>query len=146
MGIGNLLMKDEGVGVHVARALGRLPLPPDVEVVDGGTSLDPFFLEVDKLIVVDAARGGGEAGAIYRFRPDDIAPESEAVLSLHQMGLMEGLKMAACAGAVPKDVVIIGVEPKEIDWGLELTPELQGKLPKVIEAVLGEIGEEEREC
>lgn len=146
LGMGNLLLRDEGVGVHVARALKKLSLPTDVEIVDGGTSLDPLFLEVDKLIVVDAVRGGGEAGAIYRFRPQDIESAPGVMTSVHQIGLVEGLRMASYAGVEPREIVIIGVEPKEIDWGLELTPELERKIPQLMELVLREIGEKGERC
>jgi hydrogenase maturation protease len=64
--------------------------------------------------------------------------ETERTLSLHQVGLLEVLGMVRQLGGEP-EVVIIGVEPKEISWGMELTPEVEAKLPKVIETVLGEV-------
>jgi hydrogenase maturation protease len=143
VGIGNLLLKDEGIGVHAAHALERAPSSGDVElqVVDGGTSpnLLPFVEGVDKLIILDAAKGGGEPGAIYRFSPEAIAMEDEDITSVHQIGLLETLRIMKSLGREPKKVVIVGIEPKEIDYGLELSPELERKIPDITAMVLKEI-------
>jgi hydrogenase maturation protease len=141
LGIGNLLLRDEGVGVHAVRELEGRKLPSHVEVIDGGTSLMellPIIQEAERIIVIDALRGGGEPGTIYRITPDDLMAETERPLSLHQVGLLEVLGMARQLGGDPQ-VVIIGVEPHEISWGMELTPEVEAKLPKVVEAVLEEL-------
>jgi hydrogenase maturation protease len=141
LGIGNLILRDEGVGVHAVRELEGRKLPSHVEVIDGGTSLMellPIIQEAERIIVIDALRGGGEPGTIYRITPDDLMAETERPLSLHQVGLLEVLGMARQLGGDPQ-VVIIGVEPHEISWGMELTPEVEAKLPKVVEAVLEEL-------
>jgi hydrogenase maturation protease len=141
LGIGNLILRDEGVGVHAVRELEGRKLPAHVEVIDGGTSLMellPIIQEAERIIVIDALKGGGEPGTIYRVFPDDLMAEAERPLSLHQVGLLEILGMARQLGGDPQ-VVIIGVEPNEISWGMELTPEVEAKLPKVIETVLGEL-------
>jgi hydrogenase maturation protease len=98
----------------------------------------PIIQAADRIIVIDALKGGGKPGAIYRLRPDDLTAEAERPLSLHQVGLLEVLGMARQLGGDPQ-VVIIGVEPKEISWGMELTPEVEAKLPKIIETVLEEL-------
>jgi hydrogenase maturation protease len=145
IGVGNLLLKDEGVGVHVVDALQR-SLPKDrgePAMIDGGTCPDAFYLlpeGLDKLVVIDAVRGGGEPGAVYRFTPEDIVFRGGPIASLHQLGLEEGLRVMAHAGLAPKHIVIIGVEPKEIDWGLEMSPELQRKVPLIVDLVEKEIG------
>jgi len=141
IGIGNLILRDEGVGVHAVRELEGRDLPPRVEVIDGGTAtmeLLPVIQEAESIIVIDALKGGGDPGTIYRVTPDDLMGETERLLSLHQVGLLEVLGMARQLGGDP-EVVIIGVEPKEISWGMELAPEVEAKLPKVIEAVLAEL-------
>ena len=142
IGIGNLILRDEGVGVHAVRALEEMDLPPGVEVIDGGTAtmeLLPVFQEAERIIVIDALRGGEKPGTIYRLSPDDLMGETERPLSLHQVGLLEVLGMARQLGGEPQ-VVIIGVEPKEISWGMELTPEVEARLPRVIDAVFEELG------
>jgi hydrogenase maturation protease len=115
----------------------------ELTIVDGGTCLDAFDLlpeGLDKLIVVDAVRAGGDPGAVYRFTPKDIVFQRGPVTSLHQLGLEEGLGLMAGAGLSPKNVVIIGVEPKTIAWGLELSPELQIRLPEIVDQVRKEAG------
>jgi hydrogenase maturation protease len=142
IGIGNLILRDEGVGVHAVRVLEEQSLPPGVEVIDGGTDtmeLLPVIQEAERIIVIDALRGGEKPGTIYRLSPDDLMGETERPLSLHQVGLLEVLGMARQLGGEPQ-VVIIGVEPKEISWGMELTPEVQARLSRVIDAVFEELG------
>ena len=139
------MLQDEGVGVHVARALQQMPLETkgELTVIDGGTCPDAIYLlpeKADKLIVVDAARGGGEPGTIYRFTPQDIASRRGTITSLHQLGLLESLRVIHRTELEPKNVVIIGVEPKELGWGLDMSPELQSQLPQIIAAIQKEIG------
>jgi hydrogenase maturation protease len=141
LGIGNVILRDEGVGVHAVRELEGRDLPPRVQVIDGGTALMdllPVIQEAARIIVIDALKGGGEAGTIYRVTPDDLMAETERALSLHQVGLLEVLGMVKQLGGDPQ-VVIIGVEPKEISWGMELTPEVEARLPRVIDAVFEEL-------
>jgi hydrogenase maturation protease len=151
VGVGNVLLKDEGVGVHVARALQQMSLASpegEVEVVDGGTSPDAFDSAegADKLIIVDAACGGGEPGAVYRFAPDWLSQEPKLLTSLHDLGLLDSLRMMESVGNPPRDTVIIGVEPAEVDWGLELTPIVRGKLPDVVRLVVEEAGAKDKLC
>lgn len=138
LGIGNILLKDEGVGCHVAHALEKIPLP-NTKVIDSGTSPNILFLEdAAKLIVVDAAKGGGVPGEVYRFRLDDIALEQKPFLSLHDIGLIDNLLLMRLLHNIG-ETIIIGVEPKEIEWGLELSPELQEKIPRIVETILAEL-------
>ena len=139
VGIGNVLLRDEGIGCHVVGALEGIPLP-DVQVIDGGTCPDVLQLleDVDKLVIVDAVRGGGMPGQIYRFRPEDVTLEQKPLLSLHDMSLIDSLKLMQVRHNVG-DAVIIGVEPKDINCGLELSPELQERIPQIIGAILSEL-------
>ena len=141
VGVGNLLLKDEGIGAHTTHALQQIDIPHNVKIVDGGTSPDlPYYLEnVDKLIIIDAVKTGGQPGTIYRFHPYDMDIESEGIISLHELGLEQSLRMMRLTGNTPKETVIIGIEPKEINWGTELSAELQQKIPEIINAVLNEI-------
>jgi hydrogenase maturation protease len=141
LGVGNLLMKDEGIGVHVARACEQLCLPENVEVIDGGTSIELASLVegFDRLIVVDAAMAGGRPGQIHRFSLEEIDQGDSPLLSGHEFGIAQALGSSALVGNAPEKIVIVGVEPKEIDWGLELSPELENKIPEIIDNVLSEI-------
>lgn len=140
VGVGNLLLQDEGVGIHVIQALkkGSLPQFDCVELIDGGTTLPPLPKNLDKLIIIDAAQGGGEPGIIYRLSPDDIDSGDAPIISPHQLSLKESLRLMELENEKPKKVIIFGVEPKTIDWGLELSPELKEKMPQLIGLVLQE--------
>ena len=143
VGIGNVLLRDEGIGCHVVHALEGIPLP-GVEVIDGGTCPDVLQLleDADKLVIVDAVRGGGTPGQIYRFHLEDITLEQKPLLSLHDMSLVDSLKLMQLwhpdfIGI--DEAVIIGVEPGEIGWGLELSSKLQERMPQIISAILSEL-------
>lgn len=142
VGVGNLLLKDEGVGIHVVQRLQEMDLPSDVELIDGGTSPDliAYIRAGDKLIIVDSARAGGEPGTIYRFLPEDLATDAGTLASAHELGVDLNLKLMSLMGNEPREIVIIGIEPKEIDWGTELTPELEQKIPEIVKVILREIG------
>ncbi|HUV45462.1 MAG TPA: HyaD/HybD family hydrogenase maturation endopeptidase [Dehalococcoidia bacterium] len=139
VGIGNVLLRDEGIGCHVVHAMEGIPLP-DVEIIDGGTCLDVLQLleDADKLVIVDAVKGGGTPGQIYRFHLDDITLEQKPFLSLHDVGLVDNLMLMQLWYNIG-EAVIIGVEPREINWGLELSPELREKMPQIIDAILAEL-------
>ena len=149
LGLGNILLRDEGVGVHVAHKLQELAIPYNVEVMDGETAcLDVLLLAqgVEKLVVIDALRAGKEAGTIYKARlrteeRDKLERifSGDSKLSLHQMGLLDALTAAEKLNCAPKEIVIIGVEPKKMDWGLELTDEVKQRVPEIINIVLKEI-------
>ena len=139
MGLGNLLLSDEGFGVHVYRKLEEEGgLSPEVEVFEAGTaSLDALQTlgSVDRLVAVDAVKGGGEPGDIYRFKPQDIKSSKKISTSLHQLSFLEALQLAGHTGRAPKEVIIIGIEPKKLGFGMELSPELADKVPRVMELV-----------
>ena len=141
VGVGNVLLKDEGIGVHITRALQQTVMPDNIKVIDGGTSPDLHYYikDCDKLIIVDAVQGGDKPGTIYRFHPHDVNMESEEMVSAHELVLGQSLEMMRLLGSEPKEIVIIGIEPKEIDWGMELSAELQPKIPEIINLILSEI-------
>jgi hydrogenase maturation protease len=141
IGVGNLLLKDEGVGIHALKALQEMELPAGIKLIDGGTSPDliAYTKAGDRLIIIDAARAGGRAGDVYRFKPADIAAGKGILTSAHEMGVPENLALMAMTGNEPAETVIIGIEPGEIDWGTELSPRLQKRLPAIIKIVLKEI-------
>ena len=91
------------------------------------------------LVVADQRYANSEPGTIYRFTPDDIKYRSMAFTSLHQISLLETLTDAKYLGITPKAVIILGIEPKEIKLGLEMTPEVAATIPRVVELVLAEL-------
>jgi hydrogenase maturation protease len=142
IGVGNLLQRDEGIGIHAIQALEKMNLPADVKLVDGGTSPDliAYTRVGEKMIIIDCAKAGGKPGTIYRFKPEDLTAGKAALTSAHEMGVVENLKLMEMTGNKPKNVVIIGIEPAEIDWGMELSATLKKTLPELVKVVLGEIG------
>lgn len=144
LGIGNLLLKDEGVGIQLVQLLEKETLPPGVELVDGGTStLDilPLLQGADKIIVIDAMKAGGEPGSIYRCRPSDLIPSEEAPMSLHHIDFLQALKMNKMLGVdLEPRTIIFGVEPQEIEWEIGLTAALEEKMPLLKKLVLEEAG------
>jgi len=142
VGVGNILLKDEGIGVHVIREMEKLDLPKNVRVIDGGTAgfdLGYLIEGADRLILIDAIDAGCEPGVIFKFRPDDIkAKPKRYFTSAHEVGLLEALEMAKCMGKCPQ-TVIFGIQPKEIDLGMELSTELKAKIPEIIRLILEEI-------
>lgn len=142
VGVGNLLLKDEGVGIHIARALQQIDIPQDTKIIDGGTSPDlPYYIKgTDKLIIIDAVKARSKPGTVYRLHPHDMNIESDEAVSAHDFGLEQSLKTMRLMKNEPKEVIIIGIEPKEIDWGTELSAELQQKVPEIVNIVRKEIG------
>jgi hydrogenase maturation protease len=139
LGIGNLLLCDEGVGVHVVRALAQRDLPPDVAVVEAGTAfLDvlPDIEKADRILLIDAMEGGGAPGSVYRV-PFDQCRHPEMLASLHGFDLSRVLYMAGSDRA--PEVTVFGVEPARIEWGTELSPVIQRVLPAVEKAILNEL-------
>jgi hydrogenase maturation protease len=140
VGIGNILCCDEGVGVHVIQEMEDMELPDHIELLDIGTSTPDLISHLEgvrKLIVIDALKAGGSPGTIYRCKPEDLLANEEGPISLHEIGLMETLNMAKKMGR-EIDAVIIGVEPKVLDWGVDLSGEVKKQIPAIIEAVLKE--------
>jgi len=144
LGVGNLLLTDEGVGVHVAQALlsGDYEFPPEVEVIEGGTDgfgLLHIITATDYLLIIDAVKGGDEPGAIYRFEVADITASVDTFkTSVHQISILEVLNFADLVGQKPK-TIIFGVEPESTAPCLELSPCIAAKLPRIIEFVQAEI-------
>jgi hydrogenase maturation protease len=142
LGVGNLLLSDEGVGVHIAQRMMEMDLPPEVCVVEGGTDgfgLINIILEADRMILIDAVRGGGEPGSIYRFDIEECNPFPDRFkTSVHQISILEVINLSGLIGSTPKTTVI-GVEPESLEMGMDLSPEVEAKVPRVIEIVMEEV-------
>jgi hydrogenase maturation protease len=139
LGLGNILLTDEGLGVRaVERLAATYELPENVELLDGGTlglDLLPRLAGVDALLLVDALKAGGQPGALVRLEEDAIQAVLAVKMSVHQVGLQELLAVSAFQGTRPSQIVLWGMEPAEIDWGLELSPPVAVRLDALAEAV-----------
>jgi hydrogenase maturation protease len=130
------------VGVRVIEAMQRVDLPPDVELFDGATAgLDLLDVLANrrKVIVIDAMDGEAAPGTVARLQPGDLAPQGSAGLSLHEIGLLETLLAAKRLGICPEEVVILGIKPKDLDCGLDLSPEIAALVPRIVDMVLSEL-------
>ena len=142
LGVGNLLLKDDGFGVHLINSFKDTVFPEHITLLEAGTvshQLIPLLREVDHLIVIDVVEAGDTPGSIFRFSPDDMQFRSEQKASLHQISLTDVLHMAELTGGKPK-TVIIGVQPKDVSsWSLEMSDELVAVMPRVRELVMEEL-------
>ena len=146
LGLGNILLRDEGVGVRVVQAMEHLTLPPDVELFDGATAgFDLLDVLADRrqVIVIDAISGSSEPGTVLRLSPEDLVPQHAPGVSLHEVGLLEALTMARQLGVAPQEVVILGIKPHDVGCGLDLSPETARLVPRIIELARAEIEQQD---
>jgi hydrogenase maturation protease len=137
IGLGNILLRDEGVGVHAVNAVKeRFEAPPELDIVDGGTgglNLLPLLEGRDRVLLVDAVDFGEEPGYIGELANDAIpARFGQSQASLHQVGLAEALALARLLDIMPRELCLIGIQPQALGPGLELTDTLQEKLDMLI--------------
>jgi hydrogenase maturation protease len=148
LGIGNLLLKDEGIGIHVVNRLKDMVLPPYVEVIDGGT-LSNYFIEIvggrEKVIVIDSIKADGPPGTIYRLTGSDIENKRKGYYrTVFEQEFIDAWKTTYILGTQPEEVVLIGVEPedtgeKSLMLEIGLTPTIEKRIPDIIEMVMKEI-------
>jgi hydrogenase maturation protease len=145
VGAGNLLLGDEGVGVHVVEALNKEYVPPFVTIVDAGTALVDILGSLrgyERILLVDALRAGGSPGSLYRFELGQLqerAAKGQLIMSLHQTGLLQALALARFRGLKPDSITVIGVEPECLEAGIELSETVSRRVPDVCHLVLEEI-------
>ncbi|MCU0588833.1 MAG: HyaD/HybD family hydrogenase maturation endopeptidase [Syntrophobacteraceae bacterium] len=143
LGVGNILLHDEGIGVRVIEELQAwYEFSDNVQFYDGGTLglrlLDPIA-GADRLIVVDAVQNGEPPGTLYRLDAEDLNRRVTFKNSLHQLDLVETLAYAEVLGNRP-ETVIVGIEPADISpWGLELTEIVRSRMADLCDCVLAEI-------
>jgi hydrogenase maturation protease len=137
MGIGNYLMCDEGIGVHVAEQLLKERMPDHVSVLDGGTGgfhLLEFFEEHDHVILVDATLDGREPGTIRKIKPR-FASDFPPAMSTHDIGLKDMVSALQFMGKMPEvDLFVVSIASIQ-DQGTELTPAVKSKIPELIRLV-----------
>ncbi|WP_456380724.1 HyaD/HybD family hydrogenase maturation endopeptidase [Thiolapillus sp.] len=143
IGMGNVLMQDEGIGVRAVEELERrFHLPTQVEVVDGGTTgmelFDPMR-RCQKLIVADAVNTGAPPGTLVRIANDEINAFFQTKLSNHQLGLADLLALLKLKGEVPAHVAIIGMVPHLLENRLGLSPAAEASLDAMVDMIVKEL-------
>lgn len=146
LGVGNVLLADEGVGVHTVRRLQEeYDFPPGVKLMDGGTlgiSLMEFIQDCDHLIVIDAVRAGRAPGSVYRLENEGLRKSLGMSDSMHQVDLVDTLIMCDLATGKRPSAVVLGMEPKEIPMDAlnpELSAEGKASQEKLCQAVIEEV-------
>lgn len=143
LGLGNLILRDEGLGVQACeRLLARYELPAGVDVLDGGTlglHLLPALEGVRNLLILDAVRADEPPGALIRLEGEAIPAALAHKVSMHQFGLAELLAVGGLLGEVPRRIVLWGMVPALIEPGLELTDLVSARLDALVDAAAGEL-------
>lgn len=144
IGLGNILMQDDGVGVHAAMKIEkRFRFTPEIDIVDGGTlglTLLPLIGDYDRVLFVDAVEAGLEPGAIVVREGEQVPAFMESQVSVHQAGLADLMYAARLSGVVPPAVCLVGIQPQSISLGLETTVLLKDKQEELIRTVLAKLG------
>ena len=141
LGIGNLLLSDEGVGVKAVEELeNRYDCSDAVEIVDGGTSgseLLPYFDDRSHILIIDAVKTGNQPGTIVRIENPPAFFQKK--ISPHQIGLADVLGLAAITDNLPRNITLFGIEPKELSTGLDLSTEVSRNLSRLVDMVVEEL-------
>jgi hydrogenase maturation protease len=143
LGIGNLLLQDEGAGVRAVEEFGRRYVTPaGVELLDGGTSgieLLQYIQGKDCLILLDVVKSGNPPGTLIRLEGESVPAMFQKKISPHQLGLSDLLATAQLIDRMPERVVLFGIEPKSIETGLEMSEEVGGAIGRLADMVALEL-------
>ena len=145
LGVGNVLLSDEGFGVRVVQYLMKYyQFEPQIRLIDGGTlgwDLLNFLQGVDKLIVIDAIEGKAVPGTFFVFKNDEVKAYFKRKVSGHEAGIQEVLAWFELMGKPIKEITVIGVQPQSLETGLKLTPLVEKMVPKAVEEVIKQLQE-----
>ncbi len=143
LGIGNTILSDEGLGVRALEILkDGYSFQPQIELLDGGTiGIDLlYFVEgADKLLVLDAVSGGKLPGSVYVFEHDEVKKYFRNKVSMHEIGFQEVMALLELKGKELREIVVMGIEPKVIDIGTRLSPEVESAMPDLIDKALSRL-------
>ena len=133
LGIGNIILRDEGFGVRAVEYLEEhYRFSPDVRLLDGGTlgpELLHFLTGTEKLLILDAVSGDGAPGTVYRFENDAVMAHFQEKVSSHEIGIQDVLAWLTVTERAIPNVVVLGMQPYEVTAGLSLSPQMAAALP-----------------
>jgi hydrogenase maturation protease len=142
LGLGNLLLSDEGVGIHVIREFQKKSLPKNVSIIDGGTGgfeLIRYFRGKEKVIIIDALKSNDKPGSVFRLTPDEFHSSELHPFSAHQGGLSELLNEIKKLDPSP-EIIIYGINPAETgQYNMELSRDVKRTIPALIFLLTKEI-------
>ena len=143
LGVGNVILTDEGFGVRAAEYLDHhYTFPDNVQIVDGGTlgiELTQYVTGTNKLLVIDSINGGAEPGTVFRFHNDAIMEHFQDKLSAHEVGIQDVLALLTVTGHKIPEVIIIGAQPFDLEAGVGLSDGMQALLPQIVEQILKDL-------
>lgn len=145
LGVGNILLGDEGIGIRVVEELeNRFSFPEEIMLLDGGTAgieLLRYIEGRDLLIVIDAMRAGLAPGTVFKVEGDDVAKRFMTKISPHQIGLSDLLAAGILTDQIPKQILLFGVEPEQLETGIALSDCVEASLEKIIGAIFDELAQ-----
>jgi len=143
LGIGNVLMGDDGVGpTLIAMLRAHYRLPEEVELVEAGTpglDLTAVIVGVERLIVADAVRARHPPGTVLLLHRDTLPEPARSGMAPHDPGLLEALLALDFSGGAPKEVSLIGIVPSVVDLCVTLSEPVEKALPHAMNALLAEL-------
>lgn len=143
LGIGNVLLMDEGVGVRAINELERrYRFSSEIELLDGGTAGIELLRHIsgrDYLIIIDVVKSGQSPGTVVRFEGEDVPAVFRNRISPHQLGLSDLLAAAMLTDELPENLVLFGVEPANLDQGLDLSDTVEASMDKLLLAICNEL-------
>jgi hydrogenase maturation protease len=143
LGVGNILLSDEGIGVRAIETLAEThAIPDEVVLLDGGTSAMELLDDLancDRLIIADCVRSGRPPGTLLRLQDEEIPALFRTKLSPHQVGLPEVLATLEITGEAPPHTILFGVEPESLATHMGLTDTGAAALPRLVEAIAQEL-------
>lgn len=143
LGIGNVLLSDEGLGIHALRYLAQNYIwPPSVELLDGGTAGMELLAPITRathLIILDAIQIKALPGTMIQIYHPDIPAFFRTKLSSHQIGLADVLAAAALTDSLPSYITLLGLVPVSLEIGIELTPMITTQLSQLVNQVAQEL-------
>lgn len=143
LGVGNILLQDEGFGVRVIEEMTRrFSFPSDVQVLDGGTlgmELMRFIDGTEKLILIDAIAGGKNPGTLYEFKNEQVKAYFKEKVSAHELGIQDVLAVLEVIEKPIAEMVVLGIQPVSLDVSLDLTPLAASRIDPIIDKVVAQL-------
>ena len=140
LGVGNILLTDEGLGVHVVKELKEnYNFTPEISLIDGGTmgmELLTYMRGMKRILLIDAINGGEAPGTVYEFPHRELEQYFTEHISVHEVGMQDILRIRAIQENPLEDAIVIGVEPESLEIGFEPSAAVQQALPEVKARVL----------
>jgi len=144
LGMGNILLEDEGLGIRALEVLQReFEFPPEVELLDGGTTGMGLLDDIggrQHVLVLDAVQTGEPAGTLVVMRGEEVPVYFGVRVTPHQLGLADVLATLALSDEQPGSVTVLGLVPESLELTLDLSASIRGRLPALVAAAVEELG------